>query len=482
MKKSWNKIHGLFRMFSLGFGAIIGVGWSVTLNNMMSMGGGPLPTSIGFITAGLLLIPVALCFAELTAAMPVAGGVTAYAYRAFGPMVSFAGGWFAAMAYLSLLPWEAIAINDVCAFIFPFLREGPVLYEVMGEGVYLRALLLGIALSAIIIVVNWRGIDFAAGFQSVMTVVLLVCAAICIVSCALSADMADLEPLYANVDGKAHSSFVTGVLALTAMAPFYFAGFDTIPQGAEDMGAAIEPKRIGKAIVLTVLSGAVFYFVIVFFAGASYPWQQFIGFERPALSNLLRALYDGAFGEILFWVSIIGTLAGLLTTWNSFYIAGARLLLGMGRAGLLPPAFAAEHPRYKTPMGGSLCCAAVMLIGPFLGAGVIDLLLLISSMAFVIGWLLTCMSAYRLRRTAPDMERPYRMLGGRWMALLGCAASSFMLCNCILPFMPGYMGIAGVYVLIAWIALGVALYWLSAKYRKAIPEEERLAAIFAKKK
>ena len=60
-----------FDLFSMGFGAMVGVGWSATLNNLLKNGGGPIPAAIGFSLATVVFIPVALCFSELAPAIPV---------------------------------------------------------------------------------------------------------------------------------------------------------------------------------------------------------------------------------------------------------------------------------------------------------------------------------------------------------------------------------------------------------------------------
>ena len=86
---------GAFDFFCIGFGAIVGVGWAVSINGWMRNCGGPLPASIGYLIALIMMVPVALCYCELCPMLPVAGGGAAYAYRAFGEKVSMISGWAA---------------------------------------------------------------------------------------------------------------------------------------------------------------------------------------------------------------------------------------------------------------------------------------------------------------------------------------------------------------------------------------------------
>ena len=74
---------GAFDFFCIGFGSIVGVGWAVSINRWMANCGGPLPASVGYLIALVMMIPVALCYCELAPMVPVAGGGMAYAYKAF---------------------------------------------------------------------------------------------------------------------------------------------------------------------------------------------------------------------------------------------------------------------------------------------------------------------------------------------------------------------------------------------------------------
>lgn len=195
-------------LFTLGFGAIVGVGWSVTLNNIFINGGGPIPAILGFILATLCFIPIALCFAELTPALPQTGGVIVHAGRAFKPSVAFVAGWFVSMAYISILPWEAININEIIAYIFPALDSGPVLYTMLGENIYLRTSLVGVAMTLLVFFLNWRGVESAAGFQKFTTFLLIGGSVVCVVFALAKCDLSNIRPLYSPMPGKEPQLFL----------------------------------------------------------------------------------------------------------------------------------------------------------------------------------------------------------------------------------------------------------------------------------
>ncbi len=462
MKK---KKQGLtfFDLFSMGFGAMVGVGWSATLNNLLKNGGGPIPATIGFSLATIVFIPVALCFAELAPAIPVAGGVIAYTRRAFGKRLTFIAGWFVAMAYISIVPWESIAINDIISYIFPALKNGNPLYSLAGENIYGATIVLGIALSLVVILINWRGVEKGASFQSIMTLSLLGGSLICVVFALVHMDVSNLiTPVYSQIEGKSHTTIWAGIFTMFGLAPSYFSGFDTIPQSVE-AAPNVNKKKLGKVIVIALISAGIFYAMIFLSAGLAYPWTETIDMDRPVLSNLFATIYPGPLGTVLWYICIIATLAGLFSTWNGFYMAGSRVLYGMAKAGVLPSVFAKEHPKYKTPYVANLFVAVTMVFGPFLGAGVLDILSVLSSSGFVIGWGIACLAVIRLRRTEPQLERPYRIPGGIVIPVIAFIFCILMFFNCILPGMPGYMGVSGLAAFVIWTILGLLFYKVTNK-------------------
>ncbi|MEL7659086.1 MAG: amino acid permease, partial [Bacillota bacterium] len=156
----------LIDFFMLGFGSIVGVGWAVASNGWMASGGGVIPSMLGFLFFTIILIPVGFCYAELTCALPVFGGEVAFSYKAYGTFVSFICGWALALAYVIVVPWEAIYINNILSLVIPSLQAGEPLYSLAGVGIYGPGLVVGVILSLFIISINWRGIKVASKVQT----------------------------------------------------------------------------------------------------------------------------------------------------------------------------------------------------------------------------------------------------------------------------------------------------------------------------
>ena len=123
MEKTVKKVSAL-DFFCIGFGAIVGVGWAVSINNWMIGSGGPLPASIGYLAAMIMMIPIALTYCELVPMFPEAGGGMVYAHKAFGRTVALFSGWAAFGAFVAIIPWEAIQITSMLGYLIPGLTAG----------------------------------------------------------------------------------------------------------------------------------------------------------------------------------------------------------------------------------------------------------------------------------------------------------------------------------------------------------------------
>ena len=237
--------------FCIGFGAIVGVGWAVAINGWMTSCGGPIPAAIGYIVALVMMVPIALCYCELVPMLPVAGGGMAFAYKAFNETVSFISGWAAFGAFVSIIPWEAIQITDVLGYLIPGIKTGPILYKVAGEPIYLITIIIGTVASLLLFALNMRGLAAAASVQKILCFILVGAAVIGAIASLIGGNADNWKPIYDVTDPTiygnpadglkqvSHNSMFGGILAILASAPFFLAGFETIPQGIEDAGGDV---------------------------------------------------------------------------------------------------------------------------------------------------------------------------------------------------------------------------------------------------
>ncbi len=318
---------GTFDFFCVGFGAIVGVGWAVSLNKWMASAGGPVPAALGYLITLVLMVPVGLCFAELVPMLPVAGGTTAFTYRAFGEKASYVAGWLTLGAFLTLMPWEAIYVVDIASILFPALKAGAPLYVLAGSDIYLGHIVVGTIIALFFFCINYKGADLAAGLQKVLCIFLIGVGVLSMVCGLVKFDVNNLMPVYENIGTSAHNSMFGGMFAILATSPFFLCGFENIPQAVEDAGGS--HKKVGFTVLLSIIMACLFYALLLFCIGAAWPWQDFyLNTESPAAANVFAKIFAGsAMGNVMYILLCAGALCGLLTTWNSFFMGTANLMM-----------------------------------------------------------------------------------------------------------------------------------------------------------
>lgn len=476
---------GAVDFFCLGFGAIVGVGWAVSVNGWMADSGGPVPAALGYLVTLILMVPIALCYCELVPMYPVAGGGMAFAYQAFNEKIAFVSGWAAVGGFIGVIPWEAIQVTDVLSYLIPGILEGEPLYTVAGTGIYLPTILIGVVCSFLLFALNMRGVESSAMVQKVLCFVLVGAGILGAIASLVGGSAENLRPIY-DVSNPAvygpgltevtHNTIFGGMLSILSAAPFFLCGFETIPQSVEEAGGST--TSVGKMVVLSVALACVFYAVLLLCFGAGWPWQEFAHMTNPAAATMLAELYPGAAGQIFYWVIVLGAMAGLFTTWNGFFLATPNLMMGMGRGRLIPAVFAKQNKNKVAP-AGLVFCLVLSLIGPFLGAGLIGSLTSFNSLGVMLSWVITAWCLVRLRKTRPDAPRPYRIPGGIWTGIFAGVVSAVVFVLLFIPNGPAFVGKVTVLMFVGWMVIGLVLYLASAPQRRAMSPEEREKQMFA---
>ena len=238
-------------VLALAFGAMIGWSW-VLLTGVWIGTAGTGGAALAFAVAGLVIVLIALTYAELAAAMPKVGGEHVYAERAFGRHVSFICTWALLLGYIAVVAFEAVALP----YLFPAINRG-LLWQVAGYDVYASQVAMGITVAVVLTVVNIRGIAEAASLQGFVTCLILIAGLILISGSATGGTPSNMTPLF--TDG------VTGTLGVLVMIPILFVGFDVIPQAAEEID--LPPALIGRLVVVSVLAAVFWYTSIVLAVG-----------------------------------------------------------------------------------------------------------------------------------------------------------------------------------------------------------------------
>jgi amino acid transporter len=455
---------GTAGFFALAFGSMIGVGWVTALGSWLSQAG-PLGAIAAFLAGGLLMVAIGMCYAELTPMLPLAGGEVAYAYRASGTRKAFVVGWFLAFGYLSVSAFEAVSVGRVLGYLVPGLDRWP-LWEIDGHTVYGAHLVLAAAFTGAITWVNYRGARYAARVQTVLTAAFVLVAAVFVVAGFAVGAWRHVGPLVPRDPAAA----LTGFASVLVTAPFWFVGFDTIPQGAEEANLGLPPRRLGTLILTSIVCAAGFYALLILSVSMTGPWSELVDAELPTAAAFERVFPSGWMVDLV----LIAALLGLLTSWNGFFLAGARVIFALGRGRIVPAALGTAHPRFGTPAKAVLFSGAVTFAGALLGRGAMLAFVDVGSLCIAIAFLGVTQATLVLRRTAPDEPRPYRIPGGLWWPRAAFVDSAAILLALLVPGSP----VALVWPL-EWgvfggvLALGLVCWVGGARPRSACSERER---------
>ena len=439
--------------FTFGFGSMVGVGWVVLIDDWLARGG-PGGAMLGFAAGGLLLLPVAYTYGRLVRDIPDAGAEIAYAEGVFPKSVSFAAAWTMVLAYAIVCPWEAVAIGNLLARVFPWMNSVP-LYALAGKTIFAPRLAAGLILTAAITAVNFRGIRPSGIFQDIATFGLLAIFALFTALGFAKGDPSNWQPLFSRPGaGGAWLS----ILLVLQIVPYFMTGFESVGKESEEARPGFDPRHFGRAILAAAGIGCFFYVTIVAVASYVFPWKELVSGHLGT-----EAAFERAFGSKgIARVIVFAAFLSLLKIFNGNFVASTRLLFGIGRRDLVHPALARVDPVHGTPRNAILLMALLTAAASFLGDALLVPVTEVGSLAVGVGWLSACLAFLaRSRRAGSSASAPDRAL-----ALAGALAAAAIVAMKIVPAVPGSFTRAEWIAFGLWAALGL-LFWLGRPSRNA---------------
>jgi APA family basic amino acid/polyamine antiporter len=431
--------------FTLAWGSMVGVGWLVVMDDWLGRGGS-MGALLGFAIGGAALLPIGWVYGKLIMAMPDAAGEIAYTSAAFSRPISFATGWMMMLAYFIVCPWEAVAVGRIASYIFPQL-DSLEIYRVAGRPVYLPHLLIGLALTALLTVLNYRGIRLSATFQNWTSFATL---ALFIVFVAVGVSRGsphNFPPLFT------HSPFIS-VLLVIQIVPYFMTGFESVSKAAEEANPDFRNRSFFHAIWAAIFVGILFYTCIVAAVGFVAPWHALIGEKFMTAVAFQRAVGSRWIVNVI----LAAALLSLFKCFNGNFVAASRLVFALGRRSMISAKAGRVHPRHQTPATAVLCIGAATAACMLLGDAILVPITEVGSVACAIGWSATCLACLYLGRggTHPNSIKLSAM--GRGIAAFGLLVGIAMLLMKIVPLVPGHFTFYEWLALGIWIALGLACH------------------------
>ena len=448
---------GPVHLTALGVGSVIGTGIFVFTGMAASRHAGP-ALVLSMLIAALACALAGLCYAELASMIPVAGSAYTYAYATAGEIFAWIIGWDLILEYaLSgatvAVGWSGYCVSflrDLGLHLPPALTAAPGAAAQTAEGATvagvfnLPAAIIVLLVSALLA----AGVRESANTNAVLVVLKVGVLLVFVAAGAAYVRRDHLTPFIPPNLGEFGVFGWSGVLRGAAIMFFAYIGFDavsTAAQEARNPGRDLPIGILGSLAICTVL-----YVLVAGVLIGIVPYQRL---------DVPDPLAVGIDATGLLWLSPvvkISALFGLFSTMLVQLLGQTRIFYSMSRDGLLPPLFSRVHPRWKTPHVSTFLTGAVVAVA----AGVLPIRVLgeLVSIGTLMAFVLACVGVLILRRTRPELERPFRTPGMPWVPLGGAAA-----CLLQMAVLPGATWLR----LALWLATGFAVYFLYGARRAA---------------
>jgi amino acid transporter len=420
---------------------MVGVGWLVIMDDWL-LRGGALGALLGFVIGGALLLPIGWVYGKLVVAMPDAAGEIAYTSAVFPRSISVATGWMMTLAYFIVCPWEAVAVGRIAGYIIPGL-DSIELYRIAGRPVYLPHLVIGLSLTALLTLLNYRGIRLSATFQNWTSFGTLALFVIFVALGVSRGSTANIQPLFT------HTPLIS-ILLVIQIVPYFMTGFESVSKAAEEASPNFGTRGFLRAIWMAIIIGILFYASIVAAVAFVAPWHELTNQKFMTAVAFQQAVGSRWIVNII----LAAALLSLLKCFNGNFVAASRLLFALGRRNMIDSRVGTIHARYQTPsiavLGIGLATAACMLLGDAILVPITE----VGSVACAIGWSAACAACLALARARPDVMKLSAL--ERAVAWFGLTVGIAMALMKLIPIIPGHFTLYEWLALGIWIALGVA--------------------------
>jgi APA family basic amino acid/polyamine antiporter len=446
----------------LGVGAIIGTGIFVLTGQAAAANAGP-AIVISMLLAGLTSVLAALCYSEFAASVPVAGSAYTYAYATLGEFVAWVIGWdlileYALGAATVAVGWSGnfVTLLGQIGMEFPArwsAAPGTIVQLAGGATATAVFNLPAVIITILVTLLLLVGISESATVNAVIVVVKVAIVVIVIAAGAMFIQTENWHPFVPPNTGTFGEYGWSGVLRGAGIIFFAYIGFDAVSTSAQE---ARDPQRDMPRGILGSLAICTVLFVLV--SGVMVgvvPYKQMLNEPAPLVVAVEAAAGRAAgtgWAPLMNTLTVlltIGALAALSSVMVVMMLAQPRIFLAMARDGLLPAWAARVHPRFRTPHVSTIVTGIAVAIAA--GLTPIATLGSLVSIGTLMAFVIVSVGIIVLRRTRPDLPRPFRMP--------------------LVPLLPALSALVAVVLmlglpratwerLIVWMAIGIAIYFV----------------------
>ncbi|MBN8728451.1 MAG: amino acid permease [Xanthomonadales bacterium] len=436
---------GPWGLTALGIGAVIGGGIFVITGQAAAEHAGP-AIILSFVMAAICCTFCALCYAEFAAMVPVSGSAYSYTYATLGELAAWFIGWMLVLEYgvsasavaVSWTGYFLSLLEHFDIFLPAVLVSAPLDGELQPTGA-----IMNLPAACIVLALTWVcyvGIRESASANAAMVALKVGLIVIVIVAGWRYVDPSNWEPFIPANQGPGKFGW-DGVLRGAAMVFFAYIGFEATSVAAQESRNPQRDMPIGMLASLAVCT--VLYIGMAAVMTGLTPYYL-LGTDQPVVTAVATHAELG-------WLRVvveIGALIGLSSVVLVMIIGQPRIFMIMGRDGLLPPVFTRIHPKYRTPHINTLITgfgiAVLAAVFP------LDVLGELTSMGTLIAFAAVCAGVWILRRTQPDLPRPFRIPFAPLVCLAGIVS-----CGILLSAMTAHNWA----LMLFWTAFGLIVYF-----------------------
>jgi basic amino acid/polyamine antiporter, APA family len=500
---SLKRALGAVNLISLGIGAIIGTGIFVLTGAAAAQYAGP-GVVFSFILAGIGCVFAGLCYAEFASMIPVAGSAYTYGYATLGEFIAWIIGWdlileYAFGAATVASGWSGYVLsfaNDFGLKLPPALAgtrwDTFVLYDGHWEklarvGAKLKAMgvdvdalphttgqfnlvaFIGIALVTTILVI---GIKESASFNNLIVLVkvtvLLIFVGIGVhwLTQNSATASANWTPFVPPNEGGFGQYGWSGVLRAAGVIFFAYIGFDAVSTAAQE--AKNPQKDMPKGILGSLVACTILYILV------SLVLTGIVNYKTLNVPDPIAIGIDATGVKWGSFLVKIGAIAGLSSTMVVMLLGQSRVFFSMSRDGLLPGVFSRVHPRFRTPYLSSIFVG--VFVGVFAALIPVNILGELVSIGTLLAFVIVCAGVWMLRRTNPELPRPFKTPMVPLVPILGIAISSAMMLGLptlkfqVVGIEPELI-IGGTWLrLLIWLVIGLFVYFLYSRRHSKVQQ------------
>jgi APA family basic amino acid/polyamine antiporter len=459
---SLKRTLGPVQLVALGIGAIIGAGLFSLTGIAAANHAGPAVT-LAFVLAAFGCAFAGLCYSEFSTMIPIAGSAYTYSYATMGELLAWIIGWDLVLEYAVGAATVAVSWSGYVASFFadfgiilpPHLINSPFQQIKLADGsmghgfVNLPAVIVVVLISWLLI----TGIQESARANAII-VILKVSVVILFICFGWSyINPANHTPFIPPNTGVSGEFGWSGIVRAAGIVFFAFIGFDAVSTAAQETK---NPQRdmpwgiIGSLVVCTIL-------YVLF----SYTLTGIVNYKEMNNAAPVATAIDRT-GIVWLQKAIkLAIIAGYTSVILVMLLGQSRVFYSMSRDGLLPKMFSDVHPKFRTPWRSNLLF--MVFVGLFAAFAPIQLVGEMTSIGTLFAFVLVCAGIMVMRRTHPELPRPFRTPLVPFVPLLGIGANLFLMAG---------LGWENWMRLIIWLAIGLCIYFGYSRHHSRLNQPE----------